>query len=72
MAKYKPKIRLYINQDILSTLRIELDVSQNHYIQNVMRLETGDVIRVFDGISGEYDATINIFGKKKCIIEIQN
>lgn len=38
---------------------VELSQDQVHYIVNVMRLRDGNHVRVFDGISGEFLATVS-------------
>lgn len=71
MAKHKPKIRLYINKNLSHQDCVDISDAQNHYLQNVMRLSTGDVINIFDGISGEYEAKIKIINKKNITLDIE-
>ncbi len=44
-----------------------LSKPQSHYVQNVLRLGVGDVVRLFDGLSGEYVAKIEKIGKETVI-----
>ncbi len=64
MSKNKPKIRLYIPQDLSSSAVAALSEAQSHYLKHVMRLLPGDSIRVFDGKTGEYEARLEEAGKK--------
>ena len=71
MVKHKPKIRLYVDKKISEKQEVELSETQRHYLQNVMRLSIGDIIRIFDGISGEYDAGIEVLNKKTCFLQVK-
>lgn len=46
----------------------ELSDRQAHYLRNVMRAETGQPLRVFDGTSGEWLAEIKELSKKKALV----
>ena len=41
-----------------------------HYLLNVLRMNCGDEVRLFDGSSGEYTARIEACGKKSCMLRI--
>ncbi|MSO65581.1 MAG: 16S rRNA (uracil(1498)-N(3))-methyltransferase [Alphaproteobacteria bacterium] len=50
--------RLFVETPLAPGGLIELGREQVHYLANVMRLETGDVVRLFNGRDGEWRATI--------------
>ena len=49
---------------------VELNFQQIHYLRNVMRLNPGDTITVFNGRDGEYHANIQELTKNKGNISI--
>lgn len=53
------------SQDIVS-----LAEGQAHYLRNVLRRNAGDLVRIFDGCSGEFLAEITEISKKKCAVQI--
>ena len=50
--------RLYINKDLICNSLIELESRNIHYLKNVLRLKKKQVIRVFNGKDGEWEAEI--------------
>jgi len=48
-----------------------IDGAQAHHIKNVLRLQPGDRLKLFDGTGYEYEAVISSLGAKKVEIEIQ-
>lgn len=65
--KYRIFSHFYLSEGNLYTLNEE----QAHYLLHVLRLQTGDVIKIFDGFSGEYLAEIVQCNKKNCQIQIK-
>jgi len=61
------KIRLYINADF--TDAIALDAKQINYLKNVLRLQAGKQVFIFNGRDGEYSATITDLHKKHGTIQ---
>jgi len=55
--------RLYVQVDLREGEFISLP-KQSHYLRNVMRLSDGDYIRVFNGIDGEWLASLLSSGKR--------
>lgn len=59
--------RMYLG-DVSDALQagqfVELSQDQAHYIINVMRLRDGSRVRVFDGVSGEFSATVSVSAKR--------
>jgi 16S rRNA (uracil1498-N3)-methyltransferase len=58
------KIRLYINRHLKSGVEILLDKDESHYLLNVMRLGAGEEVALFNGVDGEWSATITQSSKK--------
>ncbi|MBC7133414.1 MAG: 16S rRNA (uracil(1498)-N(3))-methyltransferase [Roseovarius sp.] len=58
------KIRLYVEHPLGEGQTVPLDAAQAHYLFGVMRLGVGDGLRVFDGLSGEWRATVAEAGKR--------
>ena len=72
MKKLKTNnIRLFIKTDKL-TPNIDVKISDNdfHYLTKVMRSKQGDSIFIFNGIDGEFLATISQIEKKSLILTI--
>ncbi|MEP6785353.1 MAG: 16S rRNA (uracil(1498)-N(3))-methyltransferase [Sphingomonadales bacterium] len=57
-------IRLFVETPLSDGLAFTLDGPQAHYLTNVMRLKAGARIRLFDDISGEWQAEITGVGKR--------
>ncbi|MDN5568278.1 MAG: 16S rRNA (uracil(1498)-N(3))-methyltransferase [Paracoccus sp. (in: a-proteobacteria)] len=58
------KIRLYIDHPLGAGQPVPLDAAQAHYLSGVMRLKSGDRIRVFNGCDGEWLAGIDQASKR--------
>ena len=71
MIKPHTKARLYINMPLNEGKIITLASDQMHYLLNVLRLGVGAPIAVFNGVDGEYLATITEAVKKRCSISIK-
>lgn len=64
-------IRLYIEESALfENQQIILLENQSHYVQHVMRLKLGEVILVFNGHHGEWEARITEMGKKTTTLSL--
>ncbi|KAF0121906.1 MAG: hypothetical protein FD152_3714 [Xanthobacteraceae bacterium] len=65
MAAYDFKaIRLFVAGPISAGATLPLDRDQANYLLNVMRLDDGARIAIFDGLSGEWAARLARTGKK--------
>ncbi len=62
--------RLYVEGALEAGGRLELDQAQSHYLARVMRLRVGDVVRVFNGRDGEFDAEVAEFGKRAVVLSV--
>lgn len=58
MNETEPKIRLFIDAPLQEGAEIGLDRGQSNYLVNVMRLEAGAAIAVFNGRDGEWRAEL--------------
>ena len=52
----KSKTRLFIQKTISQNLMIYIKEKQLHFLKNVLRVKLDDVISIFDGNSGEWNA----------------
>lgn len=57
-------VRLYLNTALTEGQSVPLSRDQAHYLFGVMRLSEGTELLVFDGLSGEYTATVAQAGKR--------
>jgi 16S rRNA (uracil1498-N3)-methyltransferase len=49
---------------------IELDRQQTHYLLDVMRGRVGDKVLLFNGVDGEWLASISDAGRKRCQLKV--
>lgn len=62
--------RIHIDRGMQTGDMIALSDNQHHYLRNVMRLEAGDHIRLFNGADGDYLGEIADIGKKETRLRI--
>ncbi|CAM9285117.1 unnamed protein product [Chrysoparadoxa australica] len=55
--------RLYAPQALTPSTQVLLDASQSRYLARVMRVREGDAVRLFDGLTGEYEAVVDTVHK---------
>ncbi len=58
------EIRLYTKQQLEQSVEITLDSNQAHYLANVMRCNVGDLLSLFNGHDGQWQAEITSVSKK--------
>jgi 16S rRNA (uracil1498-N3)-methyltransferase len=58
------KARLYISGELAAGVAITLQEAQAHYLKNVLRLEPGAKVALFNGRDGEWAARIDGFAKR--------
>ncbi|MBA4750215.1 MAG: 16S rRNA (uracil(1498)-N(3))-methyltransferase [Alphaproteobacteria bacterium] len=63
MSRKEP--RLYFPHDLKQGVSLALSHDQTHYLMNVMRLGSGDHVRLFCDEHGEWRAKLDVQGKKK-------
>ena len=68
----KSKTRLFIEKQISQNLMIYIKEKQLHFLKNVLRVKLDDVISIFDGNSGEWNAQIISISKEKIALKVLN
>lgn len=63
--------RLYMPSSLDTGQKINLTDEQNHYLDHVMRLQSGDPVILFNGEGGEYNAVIYRPVKSKAVCHIE-
>lgn len=63
--------RLYIDAPLTTGAAAPLTAAQAHYLKNVMRRETGDALRLFNGRDGEFAAEIVEVKKKSGLAAVK-
>ncbi len=58
--------RLHVDASLAAGASIDLPPDQAHYLVAVMRLKTGATARLFNGHDGEWLATVEETGKRRC------
>lgn len=56
--------RVFCAFPLATAQSITLDNTAEHYLLNVLRLKNQSAVILFDGVGGEYSATLSIIGKK--------
>lgn len=64
----KPSIRLYTGADLVADAEISCNAAQANYLNNVMRMRAGDILLVFNGRDGEWQAEITRTGRSDCLL----
>lgn len=63
---YTKAPRLFLQTPLNENAEIFIEKDQAHYLLNVMRKGTDDIVRVFNGNDGEFSGKINLLSKKSC------
>jgi 16S rRNA (uracil1498-N3)-methyltransferase len=63
--------RLHVTQDLAQGRPVSLDDKQAHYLRNVLRLEVGASLFLFNGRDGEWRGRIAALTKKQVVIEAE-
>jgi 16S rRNA (uracil1498-N3)-methyltransferase len=63
--------RLFVRRPLGEGASVELDAAQANYLGNVLRLDRGGELLLFDGSSGEWLARIADTGKKRMILTVE-
>lgn len=66
----KNRIRMYIDNVLEVGTQLFCDEKQAHYLLNVMRLNVGDEVFVFNGKDGEFSTEVVDVQKKKCVLKV--
>ena len=67
----KSLARLFVRQPLADGAEVELDRSQANYLGNVMRLNLGGELLLFDGQSGEWLAKVAEAGRKTMTLVVE-
>jgi 16S rRNA (uracil1498-N3)-methyltransferase len=62
--------RLYVAPDLAVGADLLLDGDQAHYLTRVLRLATGDPVRVFNGRDGEFETTLAASTKSTATLSV--
>lgn len=62
--------RLHVRQPLAAGDTLTLETEASHYLANVLRLQPGRPLRLFNGDGGEYDATLVHIRKKAVTVAI--
>lgn len=63
--------RLMVAGPLLAGAVLTLPQDQSHYLAQVMRRQLGDIVRVFDGVSGEWAARVVRLAKKAVDLQVE-
>mgnify|MGYP001214916211 CR=1 FL=1 len=63
--------RLFVDQALAEGDEILVVGGQAHYLLNVMRLKSGDPVKLFDDRNGEYLATVVVTGKRDLSLRVE-
>jgi 16S rRNA (uracil1498-N3)-methyltransferase len=63
-------IRLYVTEPLTFGSRLVVAEAQAHYLVNVMRLQAGDELLLFNGRDGEWRARLASVGKRASQLEV--
>lgn len=66
----RPSIRLYVEHDLKKDAFISCDRGQANYLLNVLRLQEGREIALFNGRDGEWRARVQREGRKAATLEL--
>ncbi len=64
--------RLFLDHPLKAGEHIDLDRQQANYLINVLRLKDGAPVLVFNGLDGEWQAQLEIGGRKKAALRIDH
>lgn len=62
--------RLYIDMALGEGVAVPVDGNPAHYLISVMRVKAGDMVRLFDGRSGEWAARVRDVRKRDLMLDI--
>lgn len=65
-----PKPRIHIEQALVTGERAVLSESAFRHVVQVLRLEQGEALTLFNGYGGEYDATLEVIGKREAHVRV--
>jgi len=63
--------RLFVEAPLLAGAEIRLEGPQAHYLGSVMRRQPGDMVRLFDGVHGEWAARVVSVARKAVVLRLE-
>lgn len=63
--------RVYLDLSLKTGDTVTLPAESSHYLAQVLRLKSGDILRPFNGVNGEYSAAIDSADRKHTSIVIK-
>lgn len=63
--------RLFVEMELAAGAGVPCDPQQSNYLINVLRLQAGDMLLVFNGRDGEWLARIGDAGKRSCTLLVE-
>ncbi|MEN8178195.1 MAG: 16S rRNA (uracil(1498)-N(3))-methyltransferase [Pseudomonadota bacterium] len=63
--------RVYTDQALASNCEVNLEISSSHHLSRVIRLRTGDSLKLFNGNGEEYSGTITGSTKKNISVDVE-
>jgi 16S rRNA (uracil1498-N3)-methyltransferase len=63
--------RLFVDQPLWAGSAIGLASQQAHYLKDVLRLKAGDRVLVFNGRDGEWEARLDLAGKRNVALQLE-
>ena len=67
----KPLVRLYVSQRLADGAPVVLPREASHYLIEVMRMQAGDSVALFDGATGEWVAVIDDPHRKQAKLSVR-
>ena len=64
------RYRLFVQSELEKGKEISLSKDQAHYVQNVVRLQVGDDLALFNGRDGEWRAVVSELGKRVALVRL--
>lgn len=71
MSEFYKLPRIHVDAPFAASTEISLPEQTHHYLRNVMRLEIGAQLRLFNGQDGEYLGELTTIGKKNAAVTLQ-
>ena len=57
-------IRLFVSGTLEPGATVAVSAEQSHFLANVMRLKSGNRLAVFNGVDGEWEASVDALGRR--------
>ena len=67
----KSKTRLYFDKKLSPNILIYIKEKQHHFLKNVLRIKVGDLITVFDGVTGEWITEVISVNRDNIVLQIK-